>query len=282
MATTFAQTSFRHENKEVQREFERISKSPSKAVEKAAIGQNTPIPVTNAPESNTKQTYTVYHNGTTINNYGINRSINFIDNEADRTGWLQVEFDVSASNDGNIENAIIKAYYKQSEADGGLLYTEEFYTNKYFSNEPHARLSDLQPNYIKFGTIVYHDVKHNFNLTNKYKLLWSITYIGEPTYRCVPIVIPIDSNTIRVYASVRYGLSSEWQYLNTNLMSMPEEEMIAKDSVPKFHISVYSAKKQTISIINGGFPGTIDYISILNGGEPNTISYVSIVSGGTP
>ena len=124
----------------------------------------------------------------------------------------------------------------------GSLYTEEFYTDKYFSNEPHALYSDLTTNYIKFGTVVYHDVKHNFGLDNKYEVIWSITYIGDTSYRAIPLVVPIDGNTIRVYSSVRYRLENMWAYRNTTLINIPEEERISKESLPKFFITLYSKK----------------------------------------
>lgn len=224
------------------------------------------------------QEYTVSHNLIPVGEIYKNRETNYFDgivNSGDRYDIIFETFPV-----GNKAN--IKGYVNipKTQVTSQAIYTEEFYTDKYFSNEPHAMLSDLTPNYIKFGTTVYHDVKHNFGIDNKYELLWSITYTGEPTYKCIPVVIPIDGNTLRVYSSVRYGLSSGWQYLNTDLMSMPEEEMIAKYSIPRFYIAVYTSKGTIHLILHGGYANTTDYDSIIHGGYANTVNYNSTINGG--
>ena len=226
------------------------------------------------------QEYTVSHNLTPVGEKYLNRETNYFDgtiNSGDRYDIIFETFPV-----GNRAN--VKGYVNipKPQIPIQYIYTEEFYTDRYFSNEPHARLSELTPNYIKFGTIVYHDVKHNFGIDDINRLLWSITYTGEPTYRSIPVVIPIDKNTIRVYSSVRDGLSSEWQYLNTDLMSMPEEERIAKESIPKFYIAVYTLESSVVLILHGGYANTIDYNSIIHGGYANTIVYNSIINGGKP
>lgn len=224
------------------------------------------------------QEYTVSHNLIPVGEIYKNRETNYFDgitNDGDRYDIIFETFPV-----GNKAN--IKAYVKvpKTEIDIKDIYTEEFYTDKYFSNESHAKFSNLSPNYIKYGTVVYHDVKHNFNISNVYKLLWSITYIGEPTRKCIPVVIPIDSNTIRVYSSVRYDLYPNWAYLNTELMYVPIEENIEKESLPKFHIAVYTLNGLTFLVLHGGYANTINYNSIIHGGYANTVDYNSTINGG--
>ena len=221
--------------------------------------------------------YTVSHNLIHVGEQYKNIETNYFDgvvNDGDRYDIIFETFPV-----GNKAN--VKAYVNipKTQIMSGSLYTEEFYTDKYFSNEPHALYSDIMPNYIKFGTVVYHDVQHNFGLDNKYELIWSITYIGDTSYRAIPLVVPIDGNTVRVYSSVRYELSRIWEYKNTKLMIIPEEETISKESLPKFFITLYS-KNIIKFVLHGGYADTIIYNSTVHGGFANTTIYNSTINGG--
>ena len=257
--------------------------TPVVSTDKVTVSSEAPTPAILLPddEQPTEEVhaYTVSHNLTPVGEQYKNIETNYFDgvsNEGDRYDITFETFPI-----GNKANVKAFVNIPKTQITSQSIYTEEFYTDRYFSDEPHALASDLIPNYMKFGTIVYHDVKHNFGIDNKYELLWSITYIGEYSYRCVPLVVPIDSNTIRVYSSVRYGLSKWWEYRNTSLMNIPEDEIIAKESLPKFYIAVYTSKDIIVKLIlHGGYPNTIDYNSIIHGGFANTITYNSTINGG--
>jgi hypothetical protein len=224
--------------------------------------------------------YTVYHNGIPVNEVKKNISTNYIDggiSEGD-------QYDVIFQTFGTGNDAHVKAFVKipKTQLADQVIYSEEFYTDKYFSDEPHALWSNLEPQYIKFGTTVYHDVKHNFGIENYKELLWSIVYTGDTTHRVIPLVVPIDSNTVRVYASVRYGIDESWEYRNTIRIFIPIEEYISKESLPKFFITLYNSKNIIKFVLHGGYPYTVDYNSIIHGGFANTTIYNTIINGGKP
>ncbi len=276
MATQWGQTNLRHTDINVQREFERKSSPVVQSKTQATVSGSNPTTNlgTGIPNGNT---YTVYHNGVPMTDIGKNISTNYIDGIAIEGDQYDVIFQTFAT--GN--DAHVKGFVKipKTQLSDQVFYSEEFYTDKYFSNEPHALYSNLSPNYIKFGTVVYHDVKHNFGLDNKYEVIWSITYIGDTSYRAIPLVVPIDGNTVRVYSSVRYELSRIWEYKNTKLMIMPEEEAISKESLPKFFIALYS-KNIIKFVLHGGYADTIIYNSTVHGGFANTTIYNSTINGG--
>ena len=277
MATQWGQTNLRHTDINVQREFERKSSPVIQSKTQATVsGSN---PTTGGIAQPSGNHYTVYHNGTPITDIGKNISTNYIDGIVIEGDQYDVVFETFATG----SDAHVKGFIKipKTQLSDRMFYSEEFYTDKYFSNEPHALYSDLTTNYIKFGTVVYHDVKHNFELDNKYEIIWSITYIGDTSYRAIPLVVPIDGNTVRVYSSVRYELSNIWEYKNTRLMILPEEEAISKESLPKFFITLYS-KNIIKFVLHGGHADTVIYNSIVHGGYPDTVIYNSIINGGKP
>ena len=275
MATQWGQTNLRHTDINVQREFERKSSPVVQSKTKSSVGESNPSIGSNQQPSDNG--YTVYHNGVPMTDIGKNISTNYIDGIAIEGDQYDVIFQTFAT--GN--DAHVKGFVKipKTQLSDQVFYSEEFYTDKYFSNEPHALYSNLSPNYIKFGTVVYHDVKHNFGLDNKYEVIWSITYIGDTSYRAIPLVVPIDGNTVRVYSSVRYELSRIWEYKNTKLMIMPEEEAISKESLPKFFIALYSQNIIKF-VLHGGYANTVIYNSIIHGGFANTTIYNSTINGG--
>ena len=254
--------------------------TPVASTDKVTVAAEAPTPAILLPNDDEQiqeqNQYTVSHNLIPVGEQYKNIETNYFDgvvNDGDRYDIMFETFPI-----GNKAN--IKAYVNIPKSEV-TIYTEEFYTDKYFSNEPHALYSDIVPNYIKFGTVVYHDVKHNFGLDNKYELIWSITYIGDTSYRAIPLVVPIDGNTVRVYSSVRYELSYIWEYKNTKLMIVPEEEAISKESLPMFFIALYS-KNIIKFVLHGGYADTIIYNSTVHGGYPNTTNYNSIINGGKP
>lgn len=275
MATQWGQTNLRHTDINVQREFERKSSPVVQSKTQATVSGSKPSIGSNQQPSDNG--YTVYHNGVPMTDIGKNISTNYIDGIAIEGDQYDVIFQTFAT--GN--DAHVKGFVKipKTQLSDQVFYSEEFYTDKYFSNEPHALYSNLSPNYIKFGTVVYHDVKHNFGLDNKYEVIWSITYIGDTSYRAIPLVVPIDGNTVRVYSSVRYELSRIWEYKNTKLMILPEEEVISKESLPKFFITLYS-KNIIKFVLHGGYADTIIYNSTVHGGFANTTIYNSTINGG--
>ena len=275
MATQWGQTNVRHTDINVQREFERKSSPVVQSKIQSSTNRSNPLIGSN-PQLPDNQ-YTVYHNGAPVTDIGKNISTNYIDGSSLEGDQYDVIFETfGIGNDANIKGFV---KIPKTQLSDQVFYSEEFYTDKYFSNEPHAFYSELIPQYMKFGTIVYHDVKHNFGLDNKYELIWSITYIGDTSYRAIPLVVPIDGNTIRVYSSVRYGLENVWAYRNTTLINIPEEERISKESLPKFFITLYS-KNIIKFVLHGGYANTVIYNSTVHGGYANTTTYNSIISGG--
>ena len=277
MATQWGQTNLRHNDINVQREFERKSSPVVQSKTQSSVGVSNPSIGGNQQSSD--YSYTVYHNGVPVTEIRENISTNYIDGITSEGDQYDVVFETfGMGNDANVRGFV---KIPKAQLSDQVFYSEEFYTDKYFSNEPHALYSDIVPNYIKFGTVVYHDVKHNFGLDNKYELIWSITYIGDTSYRAIPLVVPIDGNTVRVYSSVRYELSYIWEYKNTKLMIVPEEEAISKESLPRFFIALYS-KNIIKFVLHGGYADTIIYNSTVHGGYPNTTNYNSIINGGRP
>ena len=255
--------------------------APVASTDKVTVAAEAPTPAILLPNDDEQiqeqNQYTVSHNLIPVGEQYKNIETNYFDgvvNDGDRYNVMFEAFPV-----GNRAN--IQAYVKipKTQLPNQALYTEEFYTDKYFSDKSHAFYSELIPQYMKFGTIVYHDVKHNFGLDNKYELIWSITYIGDTSYRAIPLVVPIDGNTIRVYSSVRYRLENMWAYRNTTLINIPEEEQISKESLPKFSITIYS-KNIIKFVFHGGYANTVIYNSAVHGGYANTTTYNSIISGG--
>ena len=74
-------------------------------------------------------------------------------------------------------------------------------------------------------------------------------------------------------------MSRIWEYKNTKLMIMPEEEVISKESLPKFFITLYS-KNIVKFVFHGGYADTIIYNSTVHGGFANTTIYNSTINGG--
>ena len=276
MATQWGQTNLRHTDINVQREFERKSSPVVQSKVQSSTGGNNPTIGGNAQSLETG--YTVYHNGTPVNEVKKNISTNYIDGIQSEGDQYDITFQVfGTGNDAHV-NGFVKI--PKTQLANQVTYSEEFYTDKYFSDQPHALFSNLIPKDIKFSTVVYHDVKHNFGIENYRELLWSIVYTGDTTYRVIPLVVPIDRNTVRVYASVRYGISRWWQYRNTVLMSVPSSEQISKESLPKFFITLYNSKNIIKFALHGGYANTINYNSIIHGGFASTIIYNTTITGG--
>lgn len=167
MATQWGQTNLRHTDVNVQREFERKSSPVVQSKTQSSIGGRNPSIGGN--QQTPDNGYTVYHNGVPVTEIRKNISTNYIDGITSEGDQYDVVFETfSIGNDANVRGFV---KIPKTQLSDQVFYSEEFYTDKYFSNEPHAFYSELIPQYMKFGTIVYHDVKHNFGLDNKYELI---------------------------------------------------------------------------------------------------------------
>lgn len=223
MPTTWGQTSFKHADKEVQREFER--KSTPVVTNKQIVGGSGDNPLlSNSTDSSDNSQYTIYHNGIAVNTIGRNRSINFIDLEKDTTNMKRIEFKVSASGDSSGEDALLEAYYEN----------DRFYIERFFL----TTINENAPTGYKYGISKYRDIKHNFNLSDMNKLIYSVYCVSEINH--IPFVKIIDANTLRVYGNVINNIESMIPYRNTKLaMNRPELEFLnPKDDNPEFIIVI--------------------------------------------
>lgn len=243
--------------------------------EDGTIGDTTAVEGTSA--------YTVYHNNVVVGIIDKNKASNYIDGSFVGGKKYDVIFDVS--NDNN--TAKIKGSVN-IPIDEDLWYMEKFVTNTFFSGKKHALFSDLDETGVKYGTTVYKDIKHMFNLKDKDDFVYSITQDvtnGKTTF--LPIVRGLDRDTVRVYSSVRYDIDYEPKFVtgNTTLISRKNaDDYIEKFPLPKFTIVIHSKNNAIFAIdiyvISGDKPGTI-HDTYVNSGKPNTI-HTNIINGGKP
>lgn len=210
-----AQTSYRHENREVQREFERISQEPSKAViqkestASTVVGSNTPVTTVES------QTYTVSHNYDSIGPRGLNRQTNYIDDPTGKIGQRHdVIFELEAFGSTN-EVANVKGYVL---IEGAKWYKERFVLDTPFPETAEVAVSEENVMGIfKYGTPTFHDIYHNLNLPDMYDFIYTLHYVGTPDCYPMPIVYPMSNNMVRVEGTVVVEKDARNAYGNTSL-----------------------------------------------------------------
>ena len=207
--------------------------------------------------NNSEQDYTVYHNYDVVGIEHKNVATNYIDTNNEDGKEFGVKFLLEPVDSDNKSKAKVKASVFIPQGSD-LWYAERFYTDKYFPNLLPASVYP-EVNY-RFSKLCYHDVVHNFNLSDMYAFTYSIYHIQGQVRRAYPVVIPIDKNTIRVYSHARYGIDDNiWFKGNTNF-SIPnlDEGYPPKDTLPEYVIVVHSGSVNVANSQGGSYGRVID------------------------
>lgn len=221
-----------------------------------------------------EQDYSVYHNYDTVGIEHKNISTNYIDTNNSDGKEFGVKFLLESLDSDNKSKANVKASVFIPQGSD-LWYAERFYTDKYFPNLP-AHNSYENASY-RFSRLVYHDVVHNFNLSDMYAFTYSIYHILGQVRRAVPIVIPIDKNTVRVYSHARYDIDNRKWYKGNTEIDIPalDEEFLPKLDLPEYVIVIHSGSINVANSQSGSYGLVIDGG---NAASPRIVPFITIKS----
>ena len=224
--------------------------------------------------NNSEQDYTVYHNYDVVGIEHKNVATNYIDTNNEDGKEFGVKFLLEPVDSDNKSKAKVKASVFIPQGSD-LWYAERFYTDKYFPNLP-AHNSYENASY-RFSRLVYHDVVHNFNLSDMYAFTYSIYHIFGQVRRAVPIVIPIDKNTVRVYSHARYDIDNRKWYKGNTEIDIPalDEEFLPKLDLPEYVMVIHSGSINVANSQSGSYGLVIDGG---NAASPRIVPFITIKS----
>lgn len=220
MATQWGQTSSKHTDINIQREFERKS-SPVIPTEKTKSGSSS-TSNTSSGNLNSSSQYTVYHNGIPVNTIGQNQSLNFTDVIPANDTMKQVSFTLRALGDNGKEDVVLAAFVPSEP-----WYIERFTLDIIDTNAA----QNLDSTGKKYRIPKYHDVVHNID-----NPIYSIYNLGADY--CIPDVQIIEK-TFRVTGRISDNYETYRPFLNTKLgFSSDINENIGKFDNVEFLIIV--------------------------------------------
>lgn len=225
MPVTWGQTGIRHNDINIQREFERKS-SPVKTEDgKKSVTSNGTISSQSSPIGSVETQYSIYHNGTAINTIGKNQSVNFTDIEPYSDTMKQVVFTLRAIGDNGKEDVVLAAFVP----------TEPWYIERFTLDVLDTTAAqDLTLGGYKYRQPMYHDVLHNID-----NPIYSIYSVGNEY--AIPEVELI-SKTFRVRDRISDSYSNAKPFLNTRWRFNSDiNENISKFDVVEFIIIVKGA-----------------------------------------